>query len=190
MRGSRAAGNVISTNTTDASTSTQRDDAKLSSTPGPAASAPPSPLSNISFEFASTRSRSSRTSPGTTALLATWYVLPATNAPNASGNSSSESRWRTISSAKTARAMPAPMIIPRRPPRLRSTSGPISGPTTANGAIVTSRYSATLGRAAAGSRLKNSDPASAIAINASPAADSRCVRASQVNGCISRFPES
>ena len=36
----------------------------------------------------------------------------------------------------------------RRPPRVRSRNGPSTGATTANGAIVISRYSSTLGRAA------------------------------------------
>ena len=72
--------------------------------------------------------------------------------------------------------------VSRRPPGMRSMTGPTTGATTANGAIVSSRKSATLLRACAGSVLKNTDPARATAITASPAAIAAWVRASRVNG--------
>ena len=80
-----------------------------------------------------------RTVVGTMALFATWYPLPSTSMAKASGNSSSESRCRNITTATTARISPEPMIIHRRPPMIRSRYGPTSGATTANGAMVSRR---------------------------------------------------
>ena len=50
-----------------------------------------------------------------------------------------------------------PTMSRRRPPRLRSSSGPTTGATTANGAIVISRYKTTRPRAASGLAPKKID---------------------------------
>ena len=92
------------------------------------------------------------------------------------------SRSPIISTQMTARRALAPMTMNRRPPRMRSRAGPIRGATTANGAIVSARYSATLLRAALGSMSKNSELASARAMRVSPATAAAWVRASRVNG--------
>ncbi len=55
-------------------------------------------------------------------------------------------------------------------------TGPRSGATTAKGAIVRRRDSATRPRAAVGEMLKNNDPASARVTSVSPAMASACVR--------------
>ena len=90
-------------------------------------------------------------------------------------------------SAETA-ARPAHEMITmrRRPPRMRSSAGPSTGATIAKGAIVSSRYSATLPRAAWGLMSKNSEPASEMATAASPAAAAAWVRASHVKGGMTR----
>ncbi len=62
----------------------------------------------------------------------------------------------------------------RRPCGKRSSSGPATGTSSANGSIVSSRYSATEVRASPSGTEKNSVPASATATSASPAADSAC----------------
>ena len=63
----------------------------------------------------------------------------------------------------------------------------MSGATTANGAMVRTRYSATFVLAASGEIEKNNDPANAMAISASPAELNAWVRASRAKG--STWPE-
>ncbi len=70
----------------------------------------------------------------------------------------------------------------RRPPLMRSIAGPTSGATTANGAIVSTRYSATLSRAAPDGIEKNSVPASDTVTSVSVATENAWTRASRVNG--------
>ncbi len=70
----------------------------------------------------------------------------------------------------------------RRPPLMRSMAGPTSGATMAKGAIVKSRYSATLSRAAPDGIEKNNVPASDTVTNVSVATENACTRASRVNG--------
>ena len=63
-------------------------------------------------------------------------------------------------------------------------AGPTNGATTENGAIVSSRYSATLSRAAADGIEKNNDPASETVTSVSVATENACTRASRVNGDV------
>lgn len=74
-----------------------------------------------------------------------------------------------IVSASTARASIAPAIAARRPCGTRSSSGPTTGASRANGASVTARYSATRPRASSVGTEKNTVEASATVISMSPA---------------------
>ncbi|CAB4622030.1 unannotated protein [freshwater metagenome] len=89
---------------------------------------------------------------------------------------------RTTKKASTVRRAMEPTMIQRRPPRIRSMAGPMSGAAIANGAIVSTRYSATRQRAELKSREKKTDPARPMAKSASPATDAACTRASRENG--------
>ena len=93
---------------------------------------------------------------------------------------------RIISTQMTARRALAPMTMNRRPPRARSSAGPMSGATTAKGAMVSARYSVTLPRAALGSMSKNSELASASAMRVSPATAAAWVRARRVKGVTTK----
>jgi hypothetical protein len=66
--------------------------------------------------------------------------------------------------------------------RERSSTGPSTGATSANGVIVSSRYRETFGRASAAGTVKKSDPANATATKASPPRLAAYVRASVANG--------
>jgi hypothetical protein len=57
----------------------------------------------------------------------------------ASGNSRFEFRSPIITRHSSARIALAPMTTKRRPPLARSSAGPMSGATTANGAMVKAR---------------------------------------------------
>ena len=81
-----------------------------------------------------------------------------------------------------ARPIAHPTTIARRPPRARSTSGPSKGPTMRNGATVRPSERATLDSAAFAETSKKTDPARAIATNASPAEDRPCTVASRRKG--------
>ena len=87
-----------------------------------------------------------------------------------------------MAAATTARSTIVATITTRCPPRTRSIAGPISGPTSANGAMVSARPSRTFSRPWAGSTLKNSDPASEMARRASPQTDAVCAIASREKG--------
>ena len=76
------------------------------------------------------------------------------------------------------------MIMRRRPPRKRSIAGPMSGVTTAKGAMVNSRYRATRARDSSGLIEKKMEPARATAMAASEAADTAWSRARRTNGVI------
>jgi hypothetical protein len=97
------------------------------------------PDSSDRRELARTSSPSACTTPGTSADLATLYAFDSTSTENASGNSSRLSRWLIISTQMAARPALAPTTTQRRPPRTRSSHGPINGATTENGAIVSAR---------------------------------------------------
>ena len=62
----------------------------------------------------------------------------------------------------------------------------MSGPTIANGATVSARYSATLLRAASGSTEKNSEPANDSVTSVSPTTLAAWVRASRMNGVTTK----
>src|SRR5450631_501753 len=74
----------------------------------------------------------------------------------------------------------------RRPPRRRSRAGPITGATTAKGAMVTSRYSSTDPRAPLLGFAKKIDPARETATHASAHIVTACVRMSRPNGVSGR----
>ena len=82
----------------------------------------------------------------------------------------------------TARAAIVAAKVRRRPPRVRSISGPNTGATSANGASVSSRYSNTFGRAALLVALKNSVSASDTVTKTSPATPIAYASASLANG--------
>src|SRR3954447_15095833 len=79
-----------------------------------------------------------------------------------------------MTSARVARATMVRASAVRRPCRNRSSSGPSTGATIANGAIVTSRYNATRLRACPVGTSKNRCPARATVTNASAAACTAC----------------
>ena len=70
---------------------------------GNTAATPAMPAISPSFEFASTSSRSVRTTLGTRADFDTLYVFCSTSAANTSGNNASSSAKRIISSCNTMR---------------------------------------------------------------------------------------
>ena len=97
------------------------------------------------------------------------YALEQTRQPNAAGYSERSRRRPTAPAmhpapGSSARASMVAAIAYRRPCRTRSSSGPITGAISANGAIVTSRYSATRPRASPTGTEKNRVLASATAI--------------------------
>ena len=87
-----------------------------------------------------------------------------------------------MSRATTSRPRLVTRIMARRPPGIRSMTGPISGVTTANGAMVRARYRAMRLRAASGLIEKKIDPARATAITASVAVAAAWTRARRWNG--------
>ena len=103
----------------------------------------------------------------------TEYVFCRTIIPNTRGNSSTLSTWKIISRAAGRGPRAVSWIANRRPPGTRSSHGPISGATMANGATEISWNSRTLLRAASG-LLMNTEPTSTAAIAESPAAISAC----------------
>ena len=135
---------------------------------GMIATKPANPAIRPSLELASTRSRSSRTTDGTSACLDTRYVFWRTSAANTSGNRARLSIAAAISSEITMRAAATSWMTVRRPPAARSMTGPISGAMTTNGAKLTMRKRRTRPRAALGSMLKKSESARATIIAASP----------------------
>ena len=99
----------------------------------------PTADSNANFELASTNCCSDSTSLGTSARFAITYVFCRINMTNASGNNNRLWMWFTIKNATAARPNAAMTTMVRRPPRARSTAGPINGVTTAKGAMVRNR---------------------------------------------------
>ena len=96
---------------------------------------------------------------------------------NASGNSHSELRCVAIDQHNSARSPAEIATRILRPFADRSIRGPRIGETTANGAIVMSRYAKTLLFASVGETEKNSDPASETVTSVSPAIMITCTRA-------------
>ena len=155
----------------------------------PAIAAPVGPameLSSASRLLAPTKSCSLLTNCGTTALFETAYPFWSTRTPNASGKSSNVSKCRIMKNASTTRPTSVRMIIIRRPPATLSITGPMSGVTTAKGAIVRISASATRARDSSGLMEKKIDPASAAVIAPSDAAPSACTRASRTNGVTTK----
>ena len=168
-RGIRSASTPATPNTIAAATSTHSAPVSLRmSAAGIPPTAPAAMLISASRELAVTRAASSWTIAGTSALFATWWPLARTSTPKASGKSSRPLTLPAMRTQSPARPKHPKLMSVRRPLRLRSRSGPITGATSANGATVSSRYSRTFGRAAPGEMLKNSVPASATVTHASP----------------------
>src|ERR1700761_5676090 len=94
-------------------------------------------------------------SRGVTELRGIEYAFCSTSTPNAAGN-------KVTGSPETA-----PDIAQHSRPR--SSIGPMNGASSANGAMVRTRYRTTWLRASCREVLKNTVPASATATNASPA---------------------
>src|SRR5581483_10211605 len=105
-----------------------------------------------------------------------------TSIPNASGYKSKLFKWRAIKTHRIPRPIVTITASVARYVRARSSVGPSTGATRANGVIVTSRYSATCGRADSAGTVKNREPASATATKASPARLAAYARARVVNG--------
>src|SRR5471030_1030961 len=82
----------------------------------------------------------------------------------------------------TARPAIVAANISRRPPRVRSISGPKTGATSANGARVSTKYRITFGRAWLVVALKNNVSASETVTNTSPATPIAYASASRANG--------
>ena len=92
---------------------------------------PPRMLMNARREFASTSSSLFLITPGTSALLVTLCVFESTSAANASGYSANAVDVRGHHQAEHGPARPSsPRTCRRRPPRVRSSSGPNTGATT------------------------------------------------------------
>ena len=136
--------------------------------------APPKTAINERREFARTSSESVRTISGTMELRATAVALPATSRRKASGNSQRDCRSRAMNRHVAALITDVAVTTHRRLVPSRSTSGPMNGATTTNGARLMRRYCRTLDLAAPGSRSKNSEPASAREVAASAAAMHAC----------------
>ena len=86
-----------------------------------------------------------------------------------------------MKTASSARPNALSAIAIRRPCWKRSSTGPITGATTANGAIVISRYSSTLPRWSLLAAEKNTVPARATVIIASAPKDSTWFQMSWVS---------
>ena len=127
-------------------------------------------------ELALTSPRPGGVSRGTAAARVTPYALDATSTPSAAGNRPIELPVTSVASTQQRNARIA-IVLPsaqRRPWLKRSSTGPISGATIANGSIVSPRKSATWPRASLVGTWKNSVPARLIATAASPAALKAC----------------
>ena len=122
-----------------------------------------------------------RTTLGTSELFEIAYVFCITIAANANGNSSNPSKWNAIRADTITRPTVTTWMTNRRPPAVRSITGPISGAMNKNGTKLIARNNSTRPLAASASRLNNTESANATAIAASPAAIAACVRANLLN---------
>ena len=142
----------------------------------PAAATPRADAMSAASEIralADTRVILAGSSRGVTALRVTPYAFCRTSTPNAAGSRVTVSLCcaaPAIPQQSRPRASSVPSMMYRRPSRTRSSIGPMSGASTANGAIVMSSVSAIRPRAWSTEVLKNRVPASATATNASAAA--------------------
>ena len=100
----------------------------------------------------------------------------------ANGNKNNESSCEIIKIIVTARKKAISTTKSRRPPGMRSITGPMNFAKTKNGAKLTPRKSNTRLRASPGVIDKNKESASATAIAASPAAISAWPLTSLVKG--------
>jgi hypothetical protein len=133
----------------------------------------PTTLTSASRELAVTSSPSSRTSAGTSALLATCAPFPSTSTPKASGYTIRPSgaallMYCAIPMHNSARPAAATIMSIRRPPLDRSSTGPRMGATIAKGAMVSSRNRKIFPRAALVGLWKKMEPASDTVRQASP----------------------
>ena len=114
--------------------------------------------------------------------MATAWPFDSTSATKASGKSSTECSWLTIRKHTTARPKQPTAMSVRRPARLRSSAGPMTGATSENGARVRSRYSRTWVRDSPMLWVKKMDPASDTVRHASPTEAAAWVTASRPKG--------
>ncbi len=129
------------TNTANAPYSGQLGPIRCSPAPIGAAAPVASSPDSVTRELAFTREIRGGSSRGTTALRTTPYAFDDTSTPSAAGYSSSPppATAPDIITASTARASIEPAIAARRPCGTRSSSGPTTGASSANGASVTAR---------------------------------------------------
>ena len=126
-------------------------------------------------EFAVTSEMSRGSSRGTAAARATAYDRLATRQPRAAGNSHGLSSTTAVASTQARNARVASVVpsAQRRPCRNRSSSGPMSGASSTNGAMVSTRNRATRPRASSVGSAKTV-PASETVSAASPATLTAC----------------
>ena len=112
---------------------------------------------------------------GTAAARATAYDRLATRQPRAAGNSHGLSSTTAVASTQARNARVASVVpsAQRRPCRNRSSSGPMSGASSTNGAMVSTRNRATRPRASSVGSAKTV-PASETVSAASPATLTAC----------------
>ena len=157
-------------NSSVAATSTAPGPASASPAPTGATTPPASTPTWASRALAVTRATAFSSAWGSSAERLMPCTRDSTISTNASGNSQKESASSTSAAAATRRSSEAAMRVNRSAPG-RSITQPSSGPMTANGAMVISRYSATLPRASLEGTEKNSVLASAMATRVSPAVE-------------------
>jgi hypothetical protein len=138
--GSRTARTAAAVNSAAVAPSSQP---KPSSAATPAASPPHTPPAarpnTESRALADVSDMAAGSTRGTTDPRSTLNPLLSTSTPSAAAYSARPSWWTAITTASTARPARLPASAQRRPRCSRSSAGPITGATTANGAIVTSR---------------------------------------------------
>ena len=158
------------------------EEIKLKMPAGIAAKNPTMPAVTPNLAFASTRLLSDLINAGIRADLETEYVLLKTIAKKANGKSNNESSCDTIKTMTTARNAAIHTTNNRRPPGIRSITGPMNFAKIKNGAKLTAKNNSTRPRASPGVMDKNNESAKATAIEASPAAINACTRTKRVNG--------
>ena len=160
------------------------DESKLKSPAGIAAKNPTSPAVTPNLALASTRLPSDLSNAGRSADFETMYVLLNTIAKKASGKSNKESSCDTIKTMTMARSDAIITTSRRRPPGMRSMTGPMNFAKIKNGAKLTAKNNSTRPRASPGVIDRNNESARATAMVASPAAMRACTRTNRVNGLI------
>ena len=160
------------------------DEMRLKMPAGIAAKNPTIPAVTPNFALASTKLLSALMSAGNRADFETRYVLLSTIAKNANGKSNSESSCDTIKTITTALNAAINKTKRRRPPGIRSITGPMNFAKIKNGAKLTAKNNSTRPRASPGVIDRNNESARATAMVASPAAMRACTRTKRVNGLI------